>query len=281
MQTVSFRDRSAARARRRWCAVLSVAFAASPRLAYADGASPDGASPAAGPSASYLWDGGALALFWGALGAQVAIATWGSPRATPLWFDPAEGGAPRSSWEVPNWTLTLTGVGVGVAMVAGDDDARWYHAKGLAEALAFGGLVTGVVKKSFGRHRPDWSATSTDAGRDESFPSGHATEAFAIATYAALYLRYHAFARWRPAGSLAWWEAAAYAGLFTGAAVLAGERVYHHRHYLSDVTVGALLGTAEAAAAYCYQDHRFHRRAPSVVPVVTPEAATVQLRWKF
>lgn len=233
------------------------------------------------PGISYLWDGGALPLIWGALAAQVALDRWVVARSTPLGFDPRGGGAAPSAWEVPSWTLTLGGAVVGATFVVGSDEARWYHLKGLAESLAVGGLVTNVLKKSFGRHRPDWTAAATDPNERQSFPSGHATTAFAIATYTALYLHGHVFGHARPAGGVPWWEAAAYAGLFTGAAVLAGERVYHHRHYVSDVVVGSLLGAAESTAAYLYQEARARRRGLTIAPVVTPEATTILLGGTF
>jgi hypothetical protein len=214
------------------------------------------------PDLSYLYDGGAVPLFWLPVAGGYAIDQSVAPRSSPLFFDPREGGATPSSWEVPSWSMTVAGAGVAALYVVGSNDSsRWYHAKGLAEAMATGSLVVSVVKPLFGRHRPDWSATSSDPTKDESFVSGHATKAFAIATYSALYLHDHV------AGD----HELAYAAIFTGAVLVDAERVYHHKHFVSDVATGSLLGAATSYVIYRYQDarasgHRTHdwRIAPSL-----------------
>jgi membrane-associated phospholipid phosphatase len=236
----------------------------------------------------YLWDGGAVPFLWGALAARVAMDRWVPGRDTPLGFSD-EGGAEVASWEVPGWTVTAMGGVVGLAMAAGDNDARWYHVKGLAETLATGSLVTGALKLTFARHRPDWSgdASAGFGGGNRSFPSGHSTQAFEIATYAALYLRTHGFDRYRPHGSFRWWEGVAYAGIYGAATLVAGERVYHHRHHLTDVAAGAALGTATSALFFLYQEHRYkesrslERRAFLVSPTVTDKDLGVRLQWTY
>jgi len=227
------------------------------------------------PDLSYLYDGGAVPLFWIPLAGGLAIDQSVTPRSTPLLFDSHEGGATPSSWEVPSWSLTVAGAGVvGLVGVASDDPSRWYHAKGLAEAIATSSLMVSVVKPVFGRHRPDWSASSTDSAKDESFPSGHATKAFAIATYSALYLHDHV-----PGD-----HTLAYAGIFTGALLIDAERVYHNRHFVSDVAVGSLLGATTSYLIYRYQDarasgHRTHDWA--IGPSLGARASTLSLTGTF
>jgi hypothetical protein len=227
------------------------------------------------PDISYLYDGGAVPLFWIPLAAGTAIDAKVAPRATPLFFDPHEGGATPSAWEVPGWTMTVAGAAVAGFYVVGSDDAsRWYHAKGLVEAMATSSLVVSIIKPTFGRHRPDWSAFSSDSTKDESFPSGHATKAFAIATYSALYLHDHV-----PGDHVL-----AYAGIFTGALLIDGERVYHHRHFVSDVATGSLLGAATSYLIYRYQDarasgHRTHDWA--IGPSLGARASTLSITGAF
>jgi membrane-associated phospholipid phosphatase len=204
------------------------------------------ASHEARADSSYLHDGGAVPLFWLPLAGDLVIDTAVAPRSSPLLFDAHDGGATPSPWEVPHWSIDLVGAGVAAAYVSGTDRSRWYHAKGLAESMATASLADEVGKSVFGRHRPDWSPTNADPDESESFPSGHATEAFVIATYTALYLHGHVTGD----------HALAYAGLFGAAGLLGAERVYHHRHHVSDVVVGSLIGAMTSFAIYRYQDAR-------------------------
>jgi membrane-associated phospholipid phosphatase len=168
---------------------------------------------------SYLWDGGALPFIWGTMAARIAMDRWVPARSSPLGFGD-EGGAAVAGWENPGWAVTATGGAVGLAMALGDNDSRWFHVKGLAQTLSTGAMVVGGLKLAVARQRPDWSGDASNGfgGGNRSFPSGHSTQAFEIATYAALYLRYHGFERFRPQGTFRWWEGVAYGGIFTGAA---------------------------------------------------------------
>ena len=92
-------------------------------------------------------------------------------------------------------------------------------------ALTFmaAGLVEFSIKHLVGRPRPD---VVLDL---DSFPSGHATSVFAVATvFAAFYPRL----RWP---------------LYALAATVAAGRVYLMRHYVSDVLAGAIIGIAFAS----------------------------------
>jgi membrane-associated phospholipid phosphatase len=107
-----------------------------------------------------------------------------------------------------------------------------------AGALAFAaaGLVEFTLKHLVGRPRPDAAmAPLTLLGPSfvpdvDSFPSGHATSAFAVATvFAAFYPR------------IAWL-------LYALAGVIAAGRVYLERHYVSDVVAGTMIGIVVASA---------------------------------
>jgi membrane-associated phospholipid phosphatase len=88
-----------------------------------------------------------------------------------------------------------------------------------------------VVKRAFGRERPFESNGETvfvPGSSHDSFPSGHATQAFAVASVVA-------------ARSKGWIiPSLAYAA----ATVVAFDRVNSHVHFASDVVAGAFLGTA-------------------------------------
>jgi membrane-associated phospholipid phosphatase len=126
--------------------------------------------------------------------------------------------------------------GIGVGLLAGELSGNKklvrlaWHA-GSAAAVASG--VTTVLKYTIGRARPDHGGDSDEFRPFRgatSFPSGHTTLAFAVAT---------AIADETENG---WVDAAVY-----GAATLtAYARVNDDRHWVSDVLAGALVGHLSA-----------------------------------
>ena len=231
---------------------------------------------------SYLWDGGAIPFIWAPLAGRIALDVYATPRETPLVFN-SEGGAEKADWQIPGWAITSLGGVSAVGMIASGDRSRFYHVKGLAQSLSTGVLVTGLIKVAVGRHRPDWSEDSNTSGSRRSFPSGHATQAYAIATYTTLYLRGHVFAKHRGDRFLPWYEAATYGGIAVAATALAGERVWHNRHHTSDVIIGGLLGTATSTLFYLYQDGRYddheleRRKQLTIMPAANGDGASVGL----
>jgi membrane-associated phospholipid phosphatase len=97
------------------------------------------------------------------------------------------------------------------------------------EASVFAGLITTVLQPIFGRERPGTSDNETlfkPASNNHSFPSGHATLAFSVASVIA-------------ARSSGWfWPTLAY----TTASVVAFDRVNNRAHFPSDVLAGAAIG---------------------------------------
>ena len=91
------------------------------------------------------------------------------------------------------------------------------HAIRTADSLLTSTLITEALKKVTHEKRPDGSDY-------KSFPSGHATAAFAVATMQA---HYH------PRQGLFW---------FAGATLIAASRVSLHRHHTHDVVAGAAIG---------------------------------------
>ncbi len=102
----------------------------------------------------------------------------------------------------------------------------------VAVTILFAESLSGLLKNEIGRPRPAVAdpdpATLVGLPATSSFPSGHATVAFACATVLAL---------GRP--RLALW-------LFALAALIAFSRVYVGVHYPFDVLAGAVLGVAVA-----------------------------------
>lgn len=99
------------------------------------------------------------------------------------------------------------------------------------EASVFSGLLESALKPAFGRVRPGGSASGTTfepGSSNYSFPSGHSTEAFAVASVIAA----------RSSG----WVVPVIA--YAGAALVAFDRVNDHAHFPSDVVAGAAIGIA-------------------------------------
>jgi membrane-associated phospholipid phosphatase len=125
--------------------------------------------------------------------------------------------------------------GIGVGLLAGElsgnkELSRLARRAGSAAAVASG--ITTVLKYTVGRTRPTHGDSDDfqPFGGGTSFPSGHTTLAFAVATVIADESRN------------GWVDAAVY-----GAATLtAYARVNNDRHWASDVLAGALVGHLSA-----------------------------------
>jgi membrane-associated phospholipid phosphatase len=118
-------------------------------------------------------------------------------------------------------------------------DLGWHG----TESLIVGELVAGVIKGTVGRQRPSVRPRNSNSYQlfrgfghgDEyrSFPSGHATSAFAAAAAVTSEM-----SRWSP--STRWIVGPV---LYSGAALTGVSRMYNNRHWASDVLIGAGVGT--------------------------------------
>jgi membrane-associated phospholipid phosphatase len=152
--------------------------------------------------------------------------------------------------------LYLTGV------VRRDGKARSVAMEALASSLIAGGLVTPTLQYVTGRYRP-WRGedphTWDPFSRNISFPSGHTTQAFAVASViAARYDR-------------TWVKVSAYAL----ASAVGLSRMYHDAHYFSDVATAAFIGTVVGNAAARYG----RARGVSVAPFVGGHGAGLAVRF--
>jgi len=118
-----------------------------------------------------------------------------------------------------------------------------------ALAFAGAGLVEFAIKHLVGRPRPDAAQPAlavlgpSFVPDIDSFPSGHATSVFAVATvFAAFYPRL----RWP---------------LYTLAGAVAVGRVYLERHYISDIIAGAVIGIVIASTLLRYHASRAELRS--------------------
>jgi membrane-associated phospholipid phosphatase len=146
-----------------------------------------------------------------------------------------------------------------------------------AEALLDTGIWTTILKRATARTRPSGGADGSffqyqpPAGQSNaSFPSGHASGAFALATvFSGLYGEDHRWVSW----------------VSYGAAGLVGvSRIGLGRHFTSDVIVGSVIGNSFGRMVLSRRDGARERRIrPVVGPTFDPETgatgAELTLRW--
>lgn len=114
-----------------------------------------------------------------------------------------------------------------------DKKRGFYFAGSFASNVA----ITYLLKKSINRKRPgesDPNFTVLTSASSRSFPSGHTSEAFAMATSLSL-----AFKKWY-----------VIAPAYTFASLVGYSRMYLGAHYPSDVIAGAIVGSGAAWVTY-------------------------------
>ncbi len=182
-------------------------------------------------AAGQLWQEPTLRISVCVLPALVALDRSVDGLFTPSGAGDAVFGAARLYGE--RWTPVAVAAGLYLGgWIAGSESLR-RGAITVAGATAVAVAVVGVLKVGLGRGRPSVTQESLllrpPAWDDayQSFPSGHAAVAFAVSTALAHSIELPATAR----------------GVLYGVAALTAlSRVYHHRHWFSDVVAGALIG---------------------------------------
>jgi len=114
---------------------------------------------------------------------------------------------------------------------AKDQRARAVAIDGLSASVISAGILTPLMKFTVGRVRPNASDRTFDFkpfSGNYSFPSGHTTQAFAVASVIAAHYDN-------------WWVQGLSYGL---AGVVGYSRVEQNSHYASDVVAAAIIGTA-------------------------------------
>ena len=138
---------------------------------------------------------------------------------------------------------------VGLPLLSDGSHAK-NHALRAADAIGTATLLSEGFKNLFHEKRPDSNA-------HDSFPSGHATAAFAAATVES---------DLHPREAALW---------YTGATLISFSRIRLHRHYGRDVIAGALLG---------YGTARLELSAPRgliLSPLIQPEDHSVGMQMTF
>jgi membrane-associated phospholipid phosphatase len=131
---------------------------------------------------------------------------------------------------------------------------------GLEASLIAGGLITPALKIIVGRARPAEGLGASSFhpfSHDYSFPSGEATEAFAVASVVSAHTHSLLLKStvWGLAGAVGW------------------ERMDLNRHWSSDIVAGALIGAEVGHWVVARHKHAAPRRVDvMLVPTVAPGA---------
>jgi hypothetical protein len=128
------------------------------------------------------------------------------------------------------YSLGLLGGFYVVGALSDDETAIAVAQDGLTSVILASGVITSAIKIATGRARPRQDLGTADfnpLGGNDSFPSGHSTHAFAIASVIANHY------------DETWITYSSY-----GVASLVGlARSYHGGHFASDILAGGIIGT--------------------------------------
>lgn len=156
-----------------------------------------------------------------------------------------------------------------VGALSGNENTLETGEDSLTASLIASGIITPTLKLAFGRARPrankgvDYFRPFSSA--NASFPSGHTTEAFALASVISCHYEE------------TWVSYTAY-----GIAGLVGvARTYHDAHFASDVLAGALIGTVVGNSVVGYNRERRGSGKVALLPEFAPGMAGVRLVGNF
>jgi membrane-associated phospholipid phosphatase len=128
--------------------------------------------------------------------------------------------------------------------------------------------ITWTLKEVVGRSRPNANLGAfhfAPFSGNASFPSGHATQAFAVASVIAA--RY---------GDNLWVDTAAY-----GTATMVGAaRIFHRAHFASDVLAGALIGNSVGRMVVRHHDGRRDANF-SIAPMTNGKFRGLAMDWQY
>lgn len=169
------------------------------------------------------------------------------------------------------YSLVVLGGFYMAGAIGNNDTAVAVAQDGLAASLIASGIITPTIKFITGRARPRenlgiaaFHPFSLSYSSNSSFPSGHTTQAFAVASVIAN----HYDGTW-----------VAYSS-YTVAGLVGVARIYHDAHFTSDVLAGALIGTLVGKSVV---EHNKSLRSSKVMvlPEIAPGLAGVRLMANF
>ncbi len=157
------------------------------------------------------------------------------------------------------------------------------------EAMMLATAVTTTAKMTLGRARPYVHADTVPfsfgflrgfKGRDfQSFPSGHATTAFAVASSVTAETSHWVDeSHWWPG-----WKLVIGTTMYGGATLIGVSRMYHNEHWTSDVIAGAAVGTFSGIKTirYVYRHPRNKVDRALLATQVVPTPDGTYLSWSL
>jgi hypothetical protein len=181
------------------------------------------------------WSGKDWLLFSGTVGAVAALGLVADVRMRDFSQDHKSKAADDFTKVVEPFGAQYSYAVLGAYGIAGflfhDTSARDIAIDGAMTSILAAGIITPVSKRVIGRSRPHQGEGPASfhpfSPNYNSFPSGHATQAFAVASVISGH------------SDNLWVNISAY----TLASFVGYARIYHDAHWVSDITVGALIGT--------------------------------------
>jgi membrane-associated phospholipid phosphatase len=161
---------------------------------------------------------------------------------------------------------------IGAFYIAGalseDERSMQVAQDSLSASIIASGLITPAIKLTLGRSRPRENAGTAYfkpfSNPNASFPSGHTTEAFAIASVVANHYEE------------TWVSCASY----SVAGLVGIARSYHDAHFASDILAGAIIGTWVGKSVVGYnQQHRANKVV--LMPEIAPGLLGLRLAATF
>jgi membrane-associated phospholipid phosphatase len=152
-------------------------------------------------------------------------------------------------------------------LLTDNSNAKTVAQDSIAASLIATGIITPVLKVVIGRSRPEQNRGAGDFhpfNGGASFPSGHTTQAFAVASVIAAHY------------DEPWIKVGAY-----GVASLVGfARMYHGAHFLSDVLAGGVIGTVVGHSVVRFNNGKRAGRV-ALMPLYDGDARGIQVSYSF
>jgi membrane-associated phospholipid phosphatase len=158
-----------------------------------------------------------------------------------------------------------------LAGATGNETAANVAQDGLSASIIASGIITPTIKFMTGRARPRENAGIAAShpfdlsySSNSSFPSGHTTQAFAVASVIAN----HYEESWVVYSS------------YTIASLVGVARIYHDAHFTSDVVAGALIGTL-VGKSVVYHNKSLRSAKVVLLPEIAPGLIGVRITSNF